>query len=174
MSEGKEKSIVSEIVKIVLGSVIIAILYGIVHDMVTAHTEISYFTLFHVKVVESQSPVILALVWGVIATWWVGGIAGLLVAASAQMGSKPKFSARRALGYVVRGAIFTLVVAMGSLAYFLGSSEGRVLEFQPDPSDLSGRFYAVFMTHNISYWLSAIVTIVVCVVITLKRSKEAI
>ena len=64
MSEAKSRSIVPEIAKIIVGSILIAIVYGICHDMVTAHTDISYFTIFHPHIIDSYSPVDMALLWG--------------------------------------------------------------------------------------------------------------
>ena len=58
-------------VKIVLSTLFSAISYGIIHDMITAHFCVEYFTIGHPKIIESESPVLLALLWGVIATWWV-------------------------------------------------------------------------------------------------------
>lgn len=76
--------------KIVLGCVVAAILYGIVHDLVTAHVCVEYFTVAHRRVIESESPVALALVWGVIATWGVGlGLGTLLALAARGGGSRP-------------------------------------------------------------------------------------
>jgi hypothetical protein len=77
-------------VKIVLYSTFSAVVYGILHDLVTAHVCVEYFTIAHPRVIESESPIILALVWGAIATWWVGLILGVLLGAAARWGSNPK------------------------------------------------------------------------------------
>lgn len=72
-----------------------AIAYGIVHDSITARICIEYFTIGHPRVIESTDPTHLALVWGVIATWWVGAILGWFLALSARLGPKPKVEPRR-------------------------------------------------------------------------------
>lgn len=53
---------------------------GIAVDLVTAHVAVEYFTVHHPKVVESQEPLVMALVWGVGASWWFGLGAGLVLA----------------------------------------------------------------------------------------------
>src|SRR5215475_10424584 len=79
--------------KIILTCVAAAIIYGIVHDQVTARICIEYFTVFHPPAFATQSPTLLGLGWGIIATWWVGLFLGLLLALSARAGSRPKLSA---------------------------------------------------------------------------------
>jgi hypothetical protein len=54
--------------KIVLGCVLAAVLYGIVHDQFTARICLEYFTVFHPPVFQTQSPTLLGFEWGVIAT----------------------------------------------------------------------------------------------------------
>lgn len=50
-----------EAIKIILFGVFVAIVYGIAHDMVTAHVYVEYFTVYHMHVVDSESPVVMAL-----------------------------------------------------------------------------------------------------------------
>ena len=62
-----------EFAKIVLLSVLAAVGYGIAHDSVTAHVCVEYFSVAHPPIFGgTHSPILLALGWGVIATWWVG------------------------------------------------------------------------------------------------------
>jgi hypothetical protein len=42
---------------------------------------------------HTTSPTLLAIGWGIIATWWVGLILGILAAPAARLGSWPKFNA---------------------------------------------------------------------------------
>ena len=53
-------------VKIILSTLFAAISYGIIHDMITAHLCVEYFTIGHPKIIESESPVILALFAGIV------------------------------------------------------------------------------------------------------------
>ena len=73
---------VIEAAKIVAFATAAAIAYGLVHDQVTAHLCVEYFSLAHPPVFHTTSPFLLALGWGVIATWWVGLPLGLGLAAA--------------------------------------------------------------------------------------------
>lgn len=57
---------------IVLFSIAAAIFYGIAHDQITARVCVEYFTIGHLPVFKTTSPTLLALGWGVLATWWLG------------------------------------------------------------------------------------------------------
>lgn len=48
-----------------------AVGYGIVHDMITAHLCVEYFTQAHPPLFNTSEPALLALGWGIVATWWV-------------------------------------------------------------------------------------------------------
>lgn len=53
-------------------SVLAAVVYGILHDQITARICVEYFTIGHARLIDSDSPTVLGLFWGVVATWWVG------------------------------------------------------------------------------------------------------
>jgi len=78
-----------EYLKIVLLCVTSAVCDGIVHDQFTARICIEYFTVFHPPVFGTQSPTLLAIGWGVIATWWVGAFLGIALAVAARAGHGP-------------------------------------------------------------------------------------
>jgi len=100
-----------EFAKIVLFSLAAAIVYGILHDQVTAHLCVEYFTVAHPPVFPTQSPFLLALGWGVLATWWVGLPLGLLLAAVARVGPR-----RRLALADMRPWILRLLIAMAICA----------------------------------------------------------
>ena len=56
--------------------VLAAVLYGVAHDQVTARVCVEYFTIGHPRILATESPTVLGLAWGVIATWWVGLVLG--------------------------------------------------------------------------------------------------
>ncbi|MGC9367543.1 MAG: hypothetical protein ACP5FK_10960 [bacterium] len=58
-----------EFFKIVVFMVVIAVGFGIIHDLVTAHVCVEYFSIAHPPVISGGLPIFYALVWGVIATW---------------------------------------------------------------------------------------------------------
>lgn len=66
-------------IRIVLAAVGAAVGYGIVHDQITVRISPEYFTIGHPRLIETSSLTILALFWGVVATWWVGLPLGFLV-----------------------------------------------------------------------------------------------
>lgn len=105
----------AEAIKITLFSTAAAVVYGILHDQVTAHLCVEYFTIAHPPVFPTQSPFLLALGWGIIATWWVGLPLGLSLAAAARIGSVPK------LGLAdLRRPIVLLMVASAVAALIAG------------------------------------------------------
>jgi len=55
-------------IKIILTCVVAAILYGIVHDQITARICVEYFSVFHPAIFSTESPTLLALGWGMVAT----------------------------------------------------------------------------------------------------------
>ena len=78
-----------------------AICYGVLHDLVTARICVEYFTIGHPPIFDTEDPTLLALGWGVLATWWVGLILGVPLALIARIGNRPKraaFSLVRAAG----------------------------------------------------------------------------
>src|SRR5262245_58028888 len=75
---------------IVLLGVFAAVLYGILHDQVTARVCVEYFTIGHPPYFNTDSPTLLALGWGFLATWWVGLPLGILLAVAAREGKRPK------------------------------------------------------------------------------------
>jgi hypothetical protein len=121
-----------EALKIVLFSTIAAIGYGILHDRVTAHVCVEYFTIAHPPVFPTESPFLLAIGWGVIATWWVGLPLGVLLAAAARIGSQPKLRLAD-----LRRPILWLMAASGIAALVSGSTGATLVGMGalPAPGD---------------------------------------
>jgi hypothetical protein len=95
--------------------IVAAVLYGIAHDMVTARVCVEYFTVGHEPIFATEDPTLLAIGWGIIATWWVGLLLGVPLALVAQAGSRPK----RSVGSLVRPVLWLLAV-MGVSALAAG------------------------------------------------------
>jgi hypothetical protein len=72
-----------EFVKIWAATIVLACAYGIAHDQVTAHLCVEYFTVAHVRVFPTESATLLAMGWGIIATWWMGAALGVIIAVAA-------------------------------------------------------------------------------------------
>src|SRR2546422_871526 len=86
-----------------------AILYGILHDQVTARVCVEYFTIGHPPVFDTDDPTMLGIGWGIIATWWVGLLLGVPLAMVARTGSRPK----RNVDTLIRPLIGLLAVMAG-------------------------------------------------------------
>lgn len=142
--------------RIILLCVIAAIGYGIVHDQITARICIEYFTVFHSLVVASDSPTVQGLVWGVIATWWVGLFLGLALAATARIGSWPKRTARELFRPVLLLMAVSAVIAIlaGLTGYALATA--NIIWVAPRwadqiPPERHAAFLADGWAHTASY-----------------------
>lgn len=141
---------------IVLMCVSAAIAYGVLHDLVTAHVCVEYFTIGHPPVFPTEDPVWLALGWGVLATWWVGLILGWGLVIAARAGNRPPRSVRSlarpvALLMVVSGACAGV---MGTVGYFVAEAGGVVLVKPLEelvPAEKHTRFLADLWAHTTSY-----------------------
>lgn len=142
--------------KIIGLSVVAAILYGVVHDQVTARVCVEYFTIGHPPVFATESPTLLGIGWGIIATWWVGALLGAPLAFAAIRGPRPPRSA----GSLVR-PIGVLLAFMGTAALvagvigFAAASAGWVFLLEPlasrVPADRHAAFIADLWAHSASY-----------------------
>jgi hypothetical protein len=100
--------------QIIFTSVLAAICYGIVHDQITIRVSLAYFTVGHPLLFPTQSPTLIALGWGIIATWWIGLPLGILLAIAARWGNGPKLALPQLLKPI--GILFgsTAFVAFGA------------------------------------------------------------
>jgi hypothetical protein len=165
--------------KIILTCVGAAVLYGIVHDQFTAHICVEYFSVFHPPVFSTTSPTLLALGWGVIATWWMGAFLGVLLAFAARAGSRNKIDVRE----LVR-PISKLLVAVGFLATVAGltgyvlASRGAIAP--PSwvgsllPPARHARFMADWSAHNASYFFGFFGGILLCILTIRKRRNSVV
>lgn len=81
-----------EAFKIWLVAIAIVVAYGVAHDLVTTRVSLEYFTVAKDNAVDTRSPALLALAWGIGATWYIGVFFGALVALAARAGSRPKLA----------------------------------------------------------------------------------
>jgi len=163
---------------IVLLCVVAAIVYGIAHDQVTARVCVEYFTVGHPPVFGTDDPTFLGLGWGVIATWWVGLLLGVPLAAAARAGSRPKRSA----GSLVRpiGSLLAVMAACALLAGLTGwalAGAGAVALVGPIarelPADRHVPFLADLWAHTASYLVGLAGGIVVVFRVWQSRGRAA-
>jgi hypothetical protein len=142
-------------------SIIAAAVYGVLHDQVTARICIEYFTEFHPPVFHTDSPSLLALGWGVYATWWMGAIFGIVLAIAARAGSRQRRDASDLIWPLISVLLTTGAVALlaGMAAFLLAKKEMLVLSpplSQEVLPDRQTRFIAVLCAHWASYIVGAL------------------
>jgi hypothetical protein len=142
--------------RVILVSVFAAIAYGIIHDQITAHICVEYFSAAHPPLFHTDSPTILAFCWGVSATAALGAVFGTILAEVSQSEGLPRYP----LVQLCR-SIIMLLAAMAFAAFLAG-----VLGFELSrhsiirlpgafaellPPSRHDRFMAVWFAHCASY-----------------------
>ena len=133
--------------------IVAASLYGIIHDQITARICVEYFTIGHAPLFETDSPTILGLGWGIIASWWGGAILGLGFAAVSRIGSPRRYE----VGQIIRPVVFLLVVMAisaliaGMTGYLLARTghiylDGRIAQ------DVPAAKHAAFLGRPLGPW----------------------
>ena len=158
---------------IILLSVAAAIIYGIVHDQITARICVEYFTIGHPRLIDSGSPTVLGLFWGVVATWWVGLPLGLGLALAARAGPRPKLEVQHLVRpmVILLGCMF-MVATIAGLIGFATSTMGLFHLVEPLASRVPASRHTAFLidgwAHSGSY-LSGIVGGIVLWILTWRR-----
>ncbi|MBE7212099.1 MAG: hypothetical protein INR65_13845 [Gluconacetobacter diazotrophicus] len=142
--------------RIILLCVLAACGYGIAHDQITVRVCAEYLSVAHPPLFPTRSPTLLALCWGVAATWFVGLAFGAVLATVAHAGSLPPEPAAR-----LRRPVLALLTVMGLSALAAGVAGygltragllpvpvavGRMV-----PDGKQARFMAVWFAHLTSY-----------------------
>lgn len=161
----------------VLGlSVIAAVLYGICHDLVTAHLCVEYFTIGHPPVFKTTEPVLLALGWGTIATWWMGCLIGIPLASLATAGQRPLFPTRLLIRWISWMLIAMAIgsVIAGIVGFVLASTasihlSGRLAELVP--ADLHAAFLTNLFAHGAAYGIAMAGGITICSLVWKRRGQ---
>ena len=142
-------------------STLLTIAYGVLHDQVTIRICPEYFTVFHPHLIDTDSLIVLAAAWGVVATWWVGLPFGLALGLAATMGARPK----RSVGHVVSSVAIALGFTAGAAALagmlgFIAASTRNVFVVGPlageIPTSHHAPFIAVLWTHLASYGIGGL------------------
>ncbi len=163
-------------IRIVLACVLLACLYGIAHDQITARLSIEYFTLGHPPLGLGDSPTVLGLAWGVLATWWMGLGIGLALALSARAGRWPKLDLRALRTPIL--AFVTILFVLAMMALMAGWAAGVSDRFRPPPSiadqvpyERWKHFTAAAWAHSASYFFGTIGTLALCTHTLLLRGR---
>lgn len=162
--------------RVILLCILSAVVYGILHDQVTARVCVEYFTVGHPPIFHTESPTLLAIGWGFVATWWVGLILGILAAVASRYGPWPKLNAthlvRPIIGLLTIMAVASLLA--GIVGYELAKAGGVKL-----PESLALRippthrtpFVADLFAHQTAYGVGSVGGIVLCGWVLLQRWK---
>lgn len=162
---------------IIVVCILFAVVYGILHDQITARICVEYFTIGHPPVFNTEDPTLLGLGWGVIATWWVGLIMGVPLALAARIGRWPK---RTALSLMKPLAIQMSVAGVcalvaGIVGYVLAST-GAVFLVGRMATAVPADRHVVFLTdafaHNASYFVGFFGGLVVIAWVWWSRGRE--
>lgn len=163
---------------IVVVSILACVAYGIVHDQITARICVEYFTVGHPRIAPSRDPTILACVWGVVASWWVGAILGMLLATAARVGPRPK----RSVGSLLRpmAVLFggnAMFACLAGLTGYIAASNGwvwlagRIAKHVPPEKQIA--FLIDLWAHGASYLGGFVGGIVLMVWVWRSRGNRA-
>ena len=148
--------------QIIAACVLAAIIYGIVHDEITIRISPDYFLVWHPKLIETTNLTLVALAWGIIATWWAGALIGLLVCAAARLGPLPKLEPREIIKPLLK-----LLLVMGAAAFVAGLT-GYYASFGNDSS-----LNAAWFAHTASYGMGFLGGIILSALLFLRRVRSA-
>lgn len=145
---------------IVLGSIGFACALGISVDLVTANVAVDYFAVHHPKIINTQNPWALAIVWGVAASWWAGAISGIIVATANYRRALPHKTSR-IFKWTLIGCLLIWVI-MISIVLGVYAFAGTIPEEIRRPTfEYDRRLVAVAMAHQFEYALGAVVTLAI-------------
>ena len=163
---------------IILLCIVAAVVYGVVHDLITARICVEYFTIGHPRVFGTDDPTLLGLGWGVIATWWVGLLLGIPLALASRVGSMPKLTAARLIGPLV--LMLMIVGACAFMAGIVGNLAARrrwVWLIEPLASRVPPDRHVAFLTdlwaHSASYLGGCLGGVLLFVWIVIRRARLA-
>lgn len=164
-----------EAIKIAVMCIAAAIVYGIIHDQITARICVEYFTVFHPPIFHTQSPTLLGVGWGIVATWWVGAFFSVPLILAARAGARPTLRALELLPSIgwLLASMGVFAMLSGFIGYVLARQGVLVtdwLSFTDSPA-LRYRFMAVWWAHSASYAAAFVGGITVCVLTYRKRVR---
>ncbi|NOZ22060.1 MAG: hypothetical protein GXP25_13340 [Planctomycetes bacterium] len=127
--------------------IVMACLYGMVHAQLGLRVSEEYFTLSPLLLFHIQPSALLALWWGVFATWWVGVVLGAPLAFICRYGPRPKLDAAKLIRPIL---VLLLVMGVASIvAGVMGYHLGRVpkIILQRLPADRRAAYAANRWAH---------------------------
>ncbi len=137
-------------------SIAAAVLYGEVQDQVTTRVCVEYFTIGHPDIFGTDSPTLLALGWGFIATWWAGALIGAPLVVACRAGSLPRLRAgdlhRPVLALLLFMAYAAILAGIAGYVFARAGSIGLVGDLAlAVPAGKHPQFLADLWAHNAAY-----------------------
>lgn len=160
ITESSQKALAS--LQIVVECALYACLLGIAMDQVTAHLAPDYFIMKQPKLTDSREPLILALVWGIGASWWFGAIAGALLAVQNWL-RKPPLAVPEIRTRIIKACPLIWLILMAMLGIFFLLIGLLPEEARRPTFDFDRHMMAVALTHLTEYVVGAAALVVVMV-----------
>ncbi len=168
-----------QVAKIILLCTLATVAYGVVHDQVTAHVCVEYFTKAHPPLFHTTSPALLGLCWGIAASIGPGIIVGALLALVSQSAGLPPTPIQPLLKTVC--VLLTLMAISATLAGIAGYELSRrsiitlPLSLKDSvPESQHDRFMAVWFAHAASYLVGLAGSSLVILRLWLRRGKPRV
>ncbi|QDU64092.1 hypothetical protein Pan216_49810 [Planctomycetes bacterium Pan216] len=162
--------------------ILLAVIYGLIHDQITVRLSLEYFTVAHTlpPFIPANSPTLIGLFFGVAATWWAGAILGGFLGLCARRGPEPRLVARQFVSplLVVFGITALAAFGLGLAAYWYTSplsAEGTPLIYNNEyfekniPVARQAGFFTAAVAHAASYAVSTLGVIILCIHTVWKR-----
>lgn len=163
---------------IILLAVLAAIIYGLIHDQITARICLEYFTIGHPRLIDSNSPTILACFWGVVATWWVGLPLGIGLGLAARAGGRPKLNPAQLVLPIAKllGCMYGVAAVFGVIGYATAKA-GIFRLMGPLASSVPREKHVAFLTdawaHSGSYLAGIVGGVTLCILTWRRRRKSS-
>jgi hypothetical protein len=153
-----------------------AVIYGILHDQITARVCVEYFTIGHADLFHTTSPTWLGIGWGIVATWWAGLLLGIPLAIAAREGHRPKKNVRALMRPIVR--LLLIMALLAAAAWFIGfflAKCGVVVIPEPLASRVPVDKHLVFLGDAWAHFASYLVGLIggIAVIVSVWRSRGA-
>lgn len=163
---------------IILLSILSAVIYGIIHDQITARICIEYFTIGHFRIIDSDDPTVVGLVWGVIATWWAGLILGVPLALASRVGRWQRVSVRELIRpIVIMLSIVALLAGCAGIIGNIAARKGWVILIgdiaQRVPENRHIPFLTDLWIHSASYLFGFVGGVVLIVYVMIRRGRRS-